>query len=366
MPTIPEVSTLIRVATPTAGVPESSTIIGIVGTALTGSPSVAAGTPSLISTLDEARTKFGDTGTLIESYELIRDIVNVHAVGVWFDNALTGSPRDVAVTTAIDALKNVPGYSPTIIIVPGETYNTNGAASTIAAKMNTVAESLLAIAIGDGPRTKADFITWNTNNGNERIFGVPERMVTPAHPGENIWGSAYIAAHMAYNDAERGLRDNPLLEIAPHITSVDPEWPYSVRDKTLDASVLYDHNATMVVRNASGHWVVLGYTTKFADGTDPRAEVTTHRIVDEIEGTLQAEMEKFLGANLDAGSIDQLAARLNGIITGYIIRGDITAGSATPDSVFNTDANLRAHKVGFVIDLTMTGFAKSIQLTINI
>ena len=408
---------------------DSSTVIGIVGVSTAGTPAVANNVPVAVHSLAEAEEQFGTAGTLYEACEAILAQSTVFIVGVLFDDTLvnatlgaafptspatgdlfqfnaaatgltgaedsggtavtdaaigdqfmyngtswvlqtTDVSRQGAVSAALDALatsETATGHKPSLIGAPDETYvaRDDGSANSVAAKLESVAEMLDAIAFADAANdTVADATDWDTNNGATRVIGVPQEVTTPDRAG--LPGSGYLlGAQAALDAAEGSVRATLSNKILRHISSVSPAYTFSYRHAS-QASQLTDDKGIMVIVRHEGVWRGWGGETSYGSATDPRRFYATQRILDAIENHVVDIAVTRLGLGIRSDFIPRLVGDVQDYLDGRVGAGDIAEASVAPDAVRNTVSAVAAGRVYLTLLIRPTPISRLIEIDIQI
>ena len=246
-------------------------------------------------------------------------------MGVRFDDTLTLAARITAVNAALDALataETATGHKPTLICAPGETYvaRDDGAAQSVNAKLNSIAESLDAIAWADmANSTIAIANDWLTANGGDRLIGSPQVFVTPENAA--LDGSVFLAGQQAALDAEsasvrESLDNRPL----SHLSSLAPSYTFSYRHAS-EAAQLTDGKGAMVVVRHNGVFRAWGGETTYGSTTDPRRFYATQRVLDQIEDRSVEIVVGIIGRGIRAASVPRSVRAVQDYLDGRVAVG---------------------------------------------
>lgn len=379
------VSTIVALnPTVTTPVPDSPTVIGIVGTGTgtAGTGDLAAyDTAQVVTTVDEATAAFG-AGTILDAVREIYTHAAVHIVGVRFNDSGTaanpGAARRTAVNAGLDGLAaSASGaFPPTLLIAPGETYNEpdDSDACTVAAKLLAVAESIGAYAILDAAyapssapaRTAFEVVSlWADNNGGDDGTAVSTPVVTPSKAAA-IPGSSYLAGVIARNDQRYGEQESVANRTLEHLSSVTFEAGFNPRLATSQAIVLEDKGVTSIVRHG-GRFIAWGGKGKVGVATDVLRFMGARRMLDKIERGIFSDAAGFVARGVTGDLPDQVAAVTSRRLRGYVESNPPQLASATvsPDAVYNTRERLQNGQVGLIVDVEFISAAEQFRYSIQ-
>ena len=338
----------------------SASVIGLVGIA----PDADAllfplNTPVLVTSKAEA-AKLLPAGTLMSSIDGIYDqtgaVVVVVRVEEGADDAATqsniiggvnGTTGEYEGLEALTAAESKIGAEPRIVIAPGYSQ-----IMAVATTMLTVAESLKAVAILDGPNTTdADAKTYAGNFGDRRAYTID--------PWVTVWDtntdaevseppSARAAGMLAKSDNDRGFWWSPSNTIMKGITGTTRSVPFKLGDTTCRANLLNADNITTII-NQNGFRLWGNRTLS----TDPVwAFLNVVRTNDMINDSIQRAHLWAVDRNITKTYLEDVAEGVNNYLRHLTSIGAILGGTCWADPDLNTPSQLQQGKVYFDYDFT--------------
>ncbi|WP_372070245.1 phage tail sheath subtilisin-like domain-containing protein (plasmid) [Tistrella mobilis] len=340
-----------------------SSVIGLIGTA---PDAVAADWPLDTPVLVTNRRRLaglGDSGSLPKALAGIYDqagaVVAVIRVTEGTDEADTlgnvaGSSLDGTGVHALKAAQAVLGASPRILIATGFTHQgTDGGtpANPVVAALLSVAPSMRAVVIADGPATTtAAALTYGQSLGSDRLFVVdPKVMVwsqeTDAAVAEPA--SARVAGLIARIDNERGFWWSPSNHEIAGIVGISRPVDFALSDSNSESNLLNEAKIATIIRNNG--FRLWGNRTTAQDPLWQFLPVrrTADLIYDSIERALLWAMDRPLSRQLFA----DIEGSVNAYLRELIALGAIVGGKAWLDPDLNTPATLQAGKLYVDFDI---------------
>ena len=334
---------------PSPVLPLSDTVIGLVvstdaaatnGQLPTGATLPAVNTPTLISSLREARDTFGwlhapaglSGGTLgtktygaysavpyssgsganliyrnsaIRALEAIFANTQDHVVVSLFDGSTVSTARDTAITNAATALRdnNKTRYTPNLVCIPMESWG--GGATPVFTKraavldvLETVCEDISAFGIVSAPPSTsiANIKTWaanvevdNANIGGFWPLAIPTFDNSASTPFDI---SPFVAGAIAAEDeAGQGrVGYNPRGTIIRGIASLSPELSHSPISGTVDTAELRSVNINPIAYR--GGYKILGTKALVpVTATYPERFINVLRVKDAVNADLEEMLE---------------------------------------------------------------------------
>ena len=334
------------VATPAPA--RSATVILVVGNG-TGT----AGTGDLadynegqeVTSVAETTAAFG-AGSIVDAATIAFALATPRFVGVRYDD--TGTPvLDSDITSALDVARTIQPR-PTLIIAPDLTWDTTDVAgNAIATHVQTVASVLGVLGIADAdPTDRAAAVVWAGRNGGDATLGAVGRVTAAGISALPI--SAYLAARIAANDRDNGVKSTVSNKIAIGVSATAPAWTFDYEVASTDAQVLDAAYLTVVASDGS-QFRVWGGTLETSDSGDPLRFMGVYRVVHEIRREVARILNDQVDKDLTPTFPVDLAGILNRYLRGRIARGDIASGSYAPDPAHADDlANGEVYLTGTI------------------
>ena len=243
----------------TTSIPASS-VIGMVGTYTAENGTATPNTPTLITSLAEARTAFGATGWLAAAFGLIyaqaKCVVVAIGVEAGADDAATISALVGDVTaeghrTGLEAIldaKSVTNLKPRIIV------SEMSSEQAVATKMLSIADKVRGIVLIDGPsNTDADATAYAAEFGSRRGYMIDPAVKywdTTADAEAIFPASPAVAGVIALSDTEQGYWASPSNREIKGILGTQRAIDYEYGDETSRANVLNNANIATVIRDS--------------------------------------------------------------------------------------------------------------------
>jgi phage tail sheath protein FI len=355
-------------------------VIGLVGTAQYADPAVfPLDTPVSVTrsnlqamatalTAELPQNNPGPVGSLGQALSDIFDVVNAVVVVVRVETAtgtvdaqLAEIVGDGAAKTGCYALRNAQAlcnYKPKILIAPGYTDHQDAPqgggpllANPVATTLKTVAASLRAIAVIDGPNdTDEAALAKARLEADGRLYPVDPWVTVLASDGSYVTrpGSAFVAAIIALNDQVNGYWWSPSNQDFPVIVGTGRPIEFTMDDPTSSSNVLNGGNVATVVNVPGGGFKLWGNRT---GATDPAwAFLSVRRTADMIYDAMGAAYLWAMDRPFSAQLILDIENTGNAFLRSLKAKGAILGGTLTLDPVLNTAASLQAGQQYFDFD----------------
>ena len=350
----------------------SASIIGIAGTApRADAATFPLNTPVLVNSRATAAKllsgeESGDDGTLPDALDSIFDQAGAAVIVVRVDtgvddaatlanviggtNSVTGAYEGVH---AFRGAQSVTGHKPRILIAPGFTHRTGGDANAVVAELESIAESLRAVIIADGPSTTDTAATEQAeDSGSERVYLVDPRAKKVNSAGETVtaWSSALVAGVIARNDQQNGWWTSPSNQEIYGIVGVERPIDFATGDPNSRANLLNGANvATIIRQNGFRLW---GDRTLSAD--QKWKYLCVVRTADIIADSLQDAHLWAVDRGITATYVDDVREGVRSFLRDLKTQGAILGGDCWVDAELNSSASIANGNVYWDFDFTPT------------
>ena len=332
----------------------SSTVLFVVGTGtgVAGTDPLAAFTTStVVTSVDDAETKFGD-GTIVDFCKEAFSLSTPFVVAVRYDETIVAAmDLQDAIVAAINVAR-VAIPRPTVGFAPGLTYdrpggNVDTAANPIAVQLQSVASTMGILAILDcDPTNRADALAWAALNGGNASLSFAGLVNTPNNTDLPI--SSYIAARIAANDRDRGLQNSVGNKVATGVVSVTPAWSFDYQVASVDAQVLDAQQVGTVVHDGR-LFKVWGGSLKTTPANDPLNQMGAYRVVNLIQREIARLGAEQVDEDITPTFPQDTAGLFNRYLGGLVANGLITAGHYQPDPAqVDALASGAVHFIGYI------------------
>ncbi|WP_323119977.1 phage tail sheath C-terminal domain-containing protein [Burkholderia alba] len=225
-------------------------------------------------------------------------------------------------------------------------------ANAVVSSMLSVARSLRAHIIADGPSTTdADAQAYAGDFGDRRIYLVdPWWTTTDARTGDTVTrpSSAAVAGLIAYVDNVRGWWWSPSNNTLNGCTGTGRAIDFAMGDSNSRANILNSQNVTTIIRYSG--FRLWGNRTL---SSDPKwAFLCVSRTSDIINDSLEAAHLWAVDRGITKGYVDAVIEGVSNFLRGLQAQGAILGGKCWIDPDINTAANISAGKIFFDFDFT--------------
>ena len=349
-----------------------SSVIGIVGTAPEADadvfplnqPVVIAGSRSEAAKLYTDSSGAADEGTLPAAVDGILDqigaliiVIRVEADAdetVEITNVIGGAHADTGALQGVHALsgaESITGFSPRILIAPGFTHQRPSAGSNpVLVAMQTIATSMRAIVVADGPNTgHDDAILAATDFGEDRFYVVdPWHKIFRRGVTIDVPASSRVAGVIARTDNDVGFWASPSNKTINGITGLGRPISFKLGDPNSRANLLNEKKiATTIRQNGYRLWGNLSLAM------DPKWQfLSVRRTADILNDSLLEAHLWAVDRGITRTYVEDVVDGVNGFIRGMVARGAILGGKCIPDPDLNSPENITLGQVYFSFDFT--------------
>jgi hypothetical protein len=327
-------------------------------------------TPVLISAAsNDAFAKLGESGTLQKAVDGVRDQIGANVVIIRIDHEGTEAElttRMIEKVQLLRGIESVVGEKPKILIAPDFTKLSTIQPNPVVVEMLTVADSLRAFVIANGPDTnETDAIQARGEFGSKRLVIYD--------CGTKIWDvgtngyvdaetTARAAGIWAKSDALRSAFHTPSNMEVMGIGGTARPIQYATNDSNSQHNVLNKNQIATIV-NMGGGYRLFGTDTCDVVDSDNRF-INAVRGGDAIDDALEVGVQWALDRNITKTFIDDVSATIQGFLDNKVAQGDLLPGSeVTADPELNNQAAYAQGQVYFNYDYAIPTPAVDIQIT---